>query len=294
MRDRAVYVDNCINNLAISNSCTSISLDKSTLTFNDTNTQTLVATIVPTNTTDIVVWSVSPNGICTVNNGVVTPVANGSCVITATCGKQSATCNVTVSGIAESKPCTAITLNTNTLTFTSSDTQTLIATPTPADTTDVIEWNAAPTGIVTVKNGVVTPVTDGQCTITVTCGSQTATCNVTISGLAHTIIQLTETTNNIPLKSGYKLNDATGVEESNASCLISDFIKVTEGQSLTYSVTRGGYLRVYGYDNNFSLSTKIVTGSDVGTSTTFTIPSGVTYIRLQSYHGESPATIIVN
>lgn len=294
MRDRAVYVDTCINNLAISNPCTSISLDKSTLTFNDTNTQTLVATIVPTNTTDIVVWSVSPNGICTVNNGVVTPVSNGSCVITATCGKQSATCNVTVSGIAESKPCTAITLNTNTLTFTSSDTQTLIATPTPADTTDAIKWNVTPTGIATVKNGVVTPVADGQCTITVTCGSQTTTCTVTIGGLTHTIIQLTETTNSIPLINGYKLGDHTGIVEEKSGCFISDFIKVTEGQNLTYSVVNGDYLRVYGYNTNFNLCNEIVTGANPGNSTAFTIPSGVTYIRLQSFNGKSPATITIN
>ena len=294
MRDRAVYVDNCINNLAVSNPCTSIALDKSTLTFNNTNAQTLVATITPTDTTDIVVWSVSPSGICTVNNGVVTPVANGNCVITATCGEQSATCDVTVSGIAESKSCTAITLNTNTLTFTSSDTQTLIAIPTPSDTTDTIEWSVTPTGIATVENGVVTPVADGQCTITVTCGSQTAICNVTIGGLTHVIMQLTETTNSIPLTSGYKLNDSTGLVEEKSNCLISDFIKVTEGQNLTYSVTGGDYLRVYGYDTNFSLSNRIVSGASVGNSSTFTIPSGTTYIRLQSYNGQSPATITVN
>lgn len=59
--------------------------------------QTLIATVTPTNTTDKVVWSVNPTGICTVNNGVVTAIKNGTCIITATCGSHSATCNVTVS-----------------------------------------------------------------------------------------------------------------------------------------------------------------------------------------------------
>ena len=61
-----------------------------------TSQEKLIATVTPTNTTDKVVWSVNPTGICTVNNGVVTSIKNGQCTITATCGTQSATCNVTV------------------------------------------------------------------------------------------------------------------------------------------------------------------------------------------------------
>lgn len=81
--------------------CTSIVLNKNTLSFTTNDTQTLVATVTPSNTTDTVIWSVSPSGIVTVANGIVTPVANGSCTITATCGSKSATCNVTVSGLNE-------------------------------------------------------------------------------------------------------------------------------------------------------------------------------------------------
>lgn len=62
---------------------------------------TLTATLTPTNTTDKVVWSVSPTGIVTVQNGVVTAIKDGNCIITATCGAKSATCSVTVTGIEE-------------------------------------------------------------------------------------------------------------------------------------------------------------------------------------------------
>lgn len=79
--------------------CTGITLSASTLTFTEAGSQTLTATVEPTDTTDSVVWSVSPTGIVTVAGGVVTAVANGSCTITATCGEQSATCAVSVSGI---------------------------------------------------------------------------------------------------------------------------------------------------------------------------------------------------
>ena len=94
---RAINVDNTIP-------CTGIVLDKDTLSFTTTNTQILVATVTPDNCTQSVTWSVSPAGIATVNNGVVTPVANGSCTITATCGSHSATCAVTVSNMAAPSP----------------------------------------------------------------------------------------------------------------------------------------------------------------------------------------------
>jgi uncharacterized protein YjdB len=106
---RLTYVDGYINSLVEAIPCTAISLNKTTLSFTATETQTLTATLTPTNTTDTVTWSVSPTGMCTVDNGVVTPIKNGNCVITATCGTKSVTCNVTVN--LPSVACTSITLD---------------------------------------------------------------------------------------------------------------------------------------------------------------------------------------
>ena len=103
-------------------------------------------------------------------------------------------------------------------------------------------------------------------------------------------MQLTETTNYIPLKKSYKLNDNTGVEESNTDCLISYYIEVTKNQNLTCTVN----LRVYGYDDGFDLVNKITTGQLANSSVTISIPSGVKYIRIQSFKGISPVIIIVN
>lgn len=76
--------------------CTNITLNQSTLTFTTTDSQTLIATKTPSNTTNSVVWSVNPTDIVTINNGVVTPIKTGNCTITATCGEKTATCSVTV------------------------------------------------------------------------------------------------------------------------------------------------------------------------------------------------------
>lgn len=106
---RLTYMDSYINSLVEPVSCTAISLDKTTLSFTSKDTQTLTVTLTPTNTTDTITWSTAPTGICTVDNGVVTPIKNGSCVITVTCGNQTATCNITVN--LPSVACTSITLN---------------------------------------------------------------------------------------------------------------------------------------------------------------------------------------
>lgn len=87
--------------------CTGISLSASSLEFTDYAAQTLTATVEPSNTTDAVQWSVSHAGIVTVNSGIVTPVADGNCTVTAACGAQSASCTVTVALPAAAEPIAA-------------------------------------------------------------------------------------------------------------------------------------------------------------------------------------------
>lgn len=101
IRDRLSYVDTQIGNLITPIKCTSITLDVSNLEFTTTDTKTLIATVEPSDTTDIIIWASDDTTVAKVNNGVVTPLKNGNCIITATCGSQSATCNVNVSGLDE-------------------------------------------------------------------------------------------------------------------------------------------------------------------------------------------------
>lgn len=101
IRDRLTYVDGEIGNLLIPIECTGITLNTNTLEFTSTDSQTLIATVEPSDTTDTITWESNDTTVAKVNNGIVTPLKNGSCIITAICGSQSATCNVTVSGLDE-------------------------------------------------------------------------------------------------------------------------------------------------------------------------------------------------
>lgn len=110
---RCAFMDGIIENMtgeadpdAPEIPCTGITLSASELTFTGAGTQTLTVAVEPEDSTDSVVWTSDNTSVATVSGGVVTAKGNGSCVITATCGEQFATCNVSVSGIAADEPVT--------------------------------------------------------------------------------------------------------------------------------------------------------------------------------------------
>jgi glycerophosphoryl diester phosphodiesterase len=82
-------------------SATSITLNKTSLTFEDLKTQTLTATVQPSNASGSVVWKSSNTSVATVSNGIVTPLKDGSCTITASIDSVSATCSITVATAAK-------------------------------------------------------------------------------------------------------------------------------------------------------------------------------------------------
>lgn len=81
---------------------TAVTLNKTSVSLEGTESQVaLVATVIPLNSTDVVVWTSSNPTIATVDsNGLVTAVGTGTCTITATAGSVSATCSVTVSMVS--------------------------------------------------------------------------------------------------------------------------------------------------------------------------------------------------
>ena len=82
---------------------TDIKLNKSTLELTVGESQTLVATVEPADTTDTVTWDTGRSDVATVDNtGKVTAVAPGTAVIAARAGEKSAFCTVTV----VAAPCT--------------------------------------------------------------------------------------------------------------------------------------------------------------------------------------------
>lgn len=150
--------------------CTGITLSKTTLSFTDTTSQTLTATVEPSDTTDKVVWSSNNNTVATVTNGVVKPLSNGSTTITATCGSVSATCSVTVDIEEEEQ----VTLSSITATYTGGD----VAVGTSVNSLTGITVTA------TYSDGSTSNVTDYTLSGTIADGTNTIT--VSYSGLTTT------------------------------------------------------------------------------------------------------------
>ena len=78
-------------------------------------------------------------------------------------------------------PATGVTLDKTELSLTESESATLTAAVTPADTTDTLEWTSSDEDVATVKDGTVTAVKAGTATITAACGSAKAECTVTVT-----------------------------------------------------------------------------------------------------------------
>ena len=164
---------------------TGITLSESSITLvAGGETATLTATVTPDNATDkTVTWTSSNTGVATVEDGVVTPVAEGSATITAKAGEQTATCTVTVQAAGSTIAVAGITLNETSLTLHVEDTETLTATVTPNNATNAtVTWSSDKTDVATVDgNGKVTAVAAGEATITAKAGEQTAECAVTVT-----------------------------------------------------------------------------------------------------------------
>ena len=178
---------------------TGVSLNKTTLSLTKGSTETLTATVAPSDATNKnITWSSNNTGVATVsNNGIVTAVSEGTATITVKTvdGNKTATCAVTVTPILVN----SITLNRSTASVEVGSTVSLTATVSPSNAADrTLTWSSSNTAIATVSsNGVVTGVKAGTATITATSNDGSgvkATCQVTVTNVAVTSVALDQTT----------------------------------------------------------------------------------------------------
>ena len=167
-----------------------IELNVSDMTLRVGQTDKLIATVSPDNTTDkSVTWtSDSPEIASISSDGTVTGISIGIANITATCGDVSVTCKVTVYPV----PANRIELNVSDMTLLIGQTDKLIATVSPDNTTDKsVTWTSDRPEIASISSdGTVTGVSVGVANITATCGDVSATCKVTVNPVPANRIEL--------------------------------------------------------------------------------------------------------
>lgn len=217
----------------------SVALNKTDISLQLNETETLTATFDPTNATNKnVTWTSSDEDVVTVSDaGVVTPVGEGTATITVKTedGGFEAECSVEITAVAA----TNVVLNKNTLSLGIDEDATLEATVTPSAASQDVEWMTSDETIATVDaNGKVVGVGPGKADITAKTLDGTdivsAACEVTVSAIDVTGVTVDPTVLFIDVNAADVQLTAT-VEPANAfnknvswSVNYDEFVTVTD------------------------------------------------------------------
>ena len=153
------------------------------------------------------------------------------------CNADTSPTNPTIMSISAPEA-TGVTLNRTSVEIIEGGTATLVATLTPSDSTSPCTWESSDETVATVDNGVVTGVSAGTATITVTVSDDiTAECTVTV------------------------IENGGGQGQSNA-LFIADLTDTMSVDTTGYSITSGNVSKKTGYYQD---------GSDVGSDCYFKV-----------------------
>ncbi len=162
------------------------------------------ASVQPENATNKnVTWTSSNMAVATVANGLITPVAAGTCTVTATAADGSGVSGSVTVTVTEPEPAevkvTAVSVSPSSVALKVDGASAQIsASVQPENATNKnVTWTSSNTAVATVVNGLITPVAAGTCTVTATAadgsgvsGSVTVTVNepeppkVPVTGIA--------------------------------------------------------------------------------------------------------------
>ena len=194
-----------------------IDLEPSEVTLTQYDTFQLTATVYPPGAA-AVSWSSSIPNTVSVNGGLITALRAGSSTITASAGGFSARCSVVVNPFVEIDTVSIAGATTSVLV---NGTLPLTAVITPAEATNKnVQWSSSDTAIATVDaDGVVTGVSNGTATITVTSvrGNKTADYQVTVTSTAVAVTGVTLDENDLELTKAETVQLTATIAPSNAT-----------------------------------------------------------------------------
>lgn len=163
-------------------------------------------------------------------------------------------------------PCAGISLSHNTVSVSSFAPVTIIATVIPSDCTEKITWGSSDEDVVTVTNGVVTPLGLGTATITAICGAFSAICTVTVD--------------NVEIDSGFMWGSlyAAGTNDYATANVPSKYKTVCYSDEIPIDSARLRYARASSFVGDFNLAPSMLPHGVGSLSLESTNVSGVYYV----------------
>ena len=141
----------------------------------------LKATVSPSNANyDGMTWTSSSPIVAYVSEkGIVSALSEGNTLITVNAGGKTANCSITV--VKRFVAVAAISLSMETLEMVEGESVTLSATIKPENATDkTVTWTSSKDEVATVKEGIVTAISEGESMITAKAGQERAICSVVV------------------------------------------------------------------------------------------------------------------
>ena len=138
----------------------------------------LKAVVSPSDATDAkIIWSSSRQSIATVSpSGLVTATGEGTAEIYASAGEKKGECSIRVKKPSVS----SVSLNKTELVLFLDETFQLEATILPPGASNTISWASSNKNVVSVTDGLIKGIKEGDATITAKCGERSAQCYVNV------------------------------------------------------------------------------------------------------------------
>lgn len=256
------FMEFCMVEVFIPTLVNEIKLGETQLNLVEKEGRAITATIVPDNATNKnLLWASSNENIATVDNGVVTAIAEGEAVITVTSedGNASASCSIAVQKLY---PLTGIKFDSAKLTLNAGDSHTMNVTYTPENATyKNLKWTSSKPTVATVDNGVVKALSAGTTIVVATSedGGYKATCIITVVQPV-TVTGITLNTNKFELVNGESASVIATITPADATNKNINWVSNDE----TIAVVENGRIQAKGVG-----TTKITATTEDGGYTSF-------------------------
>ena len=199
----------------------SVTLDSSSMTLVEGESQKLTATVSPSNAENKeVIWTSSNSSVASVKDGLVTAIKVGEATITVKTddGGKTAACKVTVN--AKVYPVESVSLDRTSVELTEGEEITLNVTVKPDNATNKnVTWSSSDESVAKVVNGKVTALVPGNAVITVKTedGGKTATCEVTVNAKVYPVESVSLDRTSVELIEGDEITLNATVKPDNAT-----------------------------------------------------------------------------